>query len=127
MTEYNQKRREFRIHSSYAFLYRKLQGEKPDGSHKWHKTMTLNLSAGGAALFAEDEKLAPGDLLEFQLVIPGGPVFGIAEVVRILDSQGLSDAVGVSFVSMAPRDKDKIARVVLTDGLENRHGKHKKD
>lgn len=54
-------------------------------------------------------------------------MFGIAKVVRVLDSQEQSDAVGVSFVSVAPRDRDRIARIVLADGLERRHGKPKKN
>ncbi|HHT84524.1 MAG: PilZ domain-containing protein [Bacillota bacterium] len=126
MTEYKQKRHDFRSDSSYLFLFRKLGEGQATEAHEWHRSSTLNLSAGGAAIFAGNEKLAPGDFIEFQLVIPGGPVFGIAQVVRILDSGGPSDAVGISLVSVAPRDRDRIARIVLADGLENRHGKHKK-
>ncbi|MGI6620458.1 MAG: PilZ domain-containing protein [Bacillota bacterium] len=126
MTKYTQKRDDFRSDSSYLFFYRTLREGEPAGTSEWRKSATLNLSAGGAAIFVDHEKPAPGDLIEFQLVIPGGPVFGIAQVVRILESRGPSDAVGITFVSVAPGDKDKIAKTVLANGLESRHGKDKK-
>lgn len=127
MTEHVQKRRDFRSESSYGFLYRKLQDGEVIGDSDWQKTATINLSAGGAAIFVEGISLAPGDIIEFQLLIPGGPVFGIAEVVRHLETQDALCAVGVRFVSVAPGDRDKIAKIVLADGLENRHGTRKTD
>ncbi len=94
------------------------------GEHEWHKSATLNLSAGGAAISLAHRGLVPGELLEFELAIPDGPVFGIAQVLRLIDDQKEPQAA-LNFVSVASQDRDKIARAVLTDGLENCHGKNK--
>jgi len=127
--ESRQKRYDFRSDSNYALWYRKIRRVQAAKSDEWQRSVTLNLSAGGAAISVGHgkgyEKLTPGDLLEFELVMPGGPVFGIARVVRILDYRGSSNVAGISFVSVAPQDRDKIAKTVLNDGLENRHGKDK--
>lgn len=121
---FRQRRQDFRSESTYGFTFRKLEQTEPVDGPEWHKSMTLNLSAGGAAISPAHQKLSSGDLLEFELDIPYGPVFGIAQVVRLMDGEG-ECAVALNFVSIASSDKDKIARTVLTDGLENCYGKNK--
>lgn len=121
----NQKRHDYRIDSKFPFWHRKFHRASDTQSDKWQQSVTLNLSAGGAAITMGSEHLVPEDLLEFELIIPGGPVFGIAKVVRILDYESSPKAVGINFISVASKDRDKIARVVLSNGLERRHGKVK--
>lgn len=97
--------------------------EDPDKT-AWEVSSTIDLSAGGAAFYGgkEGRKVSPGDLLEFQLVIPGKPVFGIARVIRVRDTENESQpSLAVRFISIEPRDQDRIAKMVLSDGLGKRH------
>lgn len=124
--DFCQKRSDFRAEGNYPFWYRSIpRGKSENPENDWQHSSTLNLSAGGAAVSIDTQKLRPGDLMEFELVIPGGPVFGIAKVVRVLARGQHKTQVAVMFVSVAPKDKDRIAQVVLTDGLERRHEKVK--
>jgi len=116
-------RRDFRAETAYPFWFRKLEtndGPKGDAA-EWHRSYTLNLSAGGALVSSSNENLQQGDLIEFELVVPGGPVFGIAKVVRVVLDGQREEQYAFMFVSIAPRDKDRIAQVVLNDGLEKRY------
>lgn len=117
------KRRDFRAETAYPFWFRKLEEMKngTDRGGKWRHSYTLNLSAGGALIFTDDDGLKEEDLVEFELVVPGGPVFGIARVVRTILDERQQKQCGVMFVSIASRDKDRIAQVVLNDGLEKRY------
>ncbi len=121
----NQKRHDYRTEARFPFWYRKLRRPPETQGNEWQQSLTLNLSAGGAAITVAGERLVPEELLEFELIIPGGPVFGIAKVVRLLDHESSGDAVGINFVSVATEDRDKIAGIVLSNGLESRHGKIK--
>jgi c-di-GMP-binding flagellar brake protein YcgR len=57
-------------------------------------------------------------MLEVQIVIPPTPVFAIAKIVRIFQDDESTLCAGVMFVSVSPKDKDRIVRVVLNEGLE---------
>lgn len=116
-------RRDFRAETAYPFWFRKLEtndGPKGDAA-EWHRAYTLNLSAGGALVSSSSVDLHQGDLIEFELVVPGGPIFGIAKVVRVVSDGQRGERYAFMFVSIAPKDKDRIARVVLNDGLEKRY------
>ena len=124
--DFAQKRSYFRAAANYPFWYRKIpQGAAGHQEGDWQYSSTLNLSAGGAAVPVDFQGLKPGDLIEFELVIPGGPVFGIAEIVRVLTKGNGRAQAAVMFVSVATKDRDRIAQVVLTDGLERHHGEVK--
>ena len=90
------------------FGFRKLDIESAKSIESpWHHCYTLDLSAGGGALISTDlEDLAPGDHIEFELIIPGGPVFGIAKIVRTIEEER-ERQLGLMFVSMAAKDKDR--------------------
>ncbi len=125
-SDFTQKRFDFRIEANYPFWYRKItQGASEHQEGEWQHSSTLNLSAGGAAVPTDFQGLGPGDLIEFELVIPGGPVFGIAEILRILTQSNGKAQAALTFVSVATKDRDRIAQVVLTDGLERHHGEVK--
>jgi len=114
-------RNDFRAKTNYPFWFRKLDIESAKSIESpWHHCYTLDLSAGGALISTDLEDLAPGDHIEFELIIPGGPVFGIAKIVRTIEEER-ERQLGLMFVSMAAKDKDRIAQVVLSDGLEKRN------
>lgn len=121
MGEGSEKRNDFRASSQYPFWYRRC----PDGNEEeeWQRTVTRDLSAGGAAFWLGSAEIHEQDIVEFQLLIPPRPVFGIGEVVRVFEDTGNGKAAAVRFASLESRDKDRIARVVLSDGLEDAHGK----
>ncbi len=124
MSERTEKRNNFRSESNYVLYFRRICKNEKGKHSEWQRSTTLNISAGGAAIFTETE-VKLDEVLEFELLIPGGPIFGLAKVVRLLDSAGLSNAVGIKFISVASHDQDKIARAVLANGLEGRHGQNK--
>lgn len=118
-TKESQKRSDFRSLVSYPIWYRDLKETRPDG--EWARTSTRDLSGGGASFdLVDDRRLErrTGDVLEVQVILPPTPVFAIAKVVRVFEDDRGYLCAGVMFVSMAPRDKDRIVRIVLSEGLE---------
>ncbi|MGE5578679.1 MAG: PilZ domain-containing protein [Bacillota bacterium] len=118
-TRESQKRSDFRSGISYPIWYRDLRNSGPGG--EWARTSTKDLSGGGASFsLVDDRRLLrrTGDTLEVQVILPPTPVFAIAKIVRIFQDDDGSLCAGVMFVSVAPKDKDRIVRVVLNEGLE---------
>lgn len=114
-----QKRTDFRSGVSYPIWYRDLDESGHGG--EWARTTTRDLSGGGASFdLADDRRLTrkSGDMLEIQVILPPSPVFAIGRVVRVFQDERAHLCAGVMFVSIAPRDKDRIVRVVLNEGLE---------
>lgn len=128
-TERKEKRNDFRYPASYPFFWRIVSSEEEEQSSErsWERCMTRDLSAGGASFFIDDKgngratQIQPGGLIEFQLVIPRKPVFGIGEIVRVARDEASGEVVvGVKFSSIEPSDRDRIARIVLNEGLGSR-------
>lgn len=121
MTEQDkgQKRSDFRTGASYPIWYRDAQAGGDAG--EWARTVTRDLSGGGALFeLVDDGRLSrqAGDLLEIQVILPPVPVFAIGRIVRVLRDERGTLCAGVMFVSVAAKDKDRIVRVVLNEGLE---------
>ncbi len=118
-TSGSQKRSDFRSGISYPIWYRDLRDDGSEG--EWARTATKDLSGGGASFKLVDDQRPlrkTGDMLEVQIVIPPTPVFAIAKIVRIFQDDESTLCAGVMFVSVSPKDKDRIVRVVLNEGLE---------
>jgi len=115
-----QRRENYRSKASYPIWYRDLADGSEEG--EWIRTVSRDLSGGGAAFEMPDCPPAdrkPGDLLEIQLVVPPTPVFAIAEVVRIFEDNKGRLCAGVMFASINSRDRDRIVRAVLREGVKN--------
>lgn len=118
-TRESQKRSDFRSDSAYPIWYRDLRESRPEG--EWARTSTKDLSGGGASFgLVDDRRLERrvGDVLEVQVILPPTPVFAIAKIARVFMDEGGSLCAGVMFVSVASKDKDRIVRAVLSEGLE---------
>jgi c-di-GMP-binding flagellar brake protein YcgR len=112
-----ERRDDYRAIVNYPLWYRHVPKENRDDV-EWERTMTRDLSAGGAHIWGCLPSLSVGDLLEIQIIIPPRPVFTIAQVVRIMyDEDNRAESFGVAFLSIAQQDRDRIASVVLKDGL----------
>jgi c-di-GMP-binding flagellar brake protein YcgR len=120
-TDETQRRLDYRSSASYPLWYRDL-GKAEDGGD-WIRSVSRDLSGGGACFEMPDTPPVgrkPGDLLEVQVIVPPTPVFAIAEVVRTFqDDRGVWYA-GVMFASIDARDRDRIVRAVLREGVRNR-------
>lgn len=121
MTEQDkgQKRSDFRTGASYPVWYRDAQTGGNGGD--WARTSSRDLSGGGASFeLVDDARLSrqAGDLIEVQVILPPTPVFAIGKIVRVFRDDGGALCAGVMFASIAGRDKDRIVRVVLNEGLE---------
>ncbi|GEM_PF-1297235 len=118
-----QRRSDYRAEVSYPVWYRPLPAFS-DTKASWHTSTTQDLSAGGM-FFPVDAEVdlwsGESELLEIQLFLPTGPIFLLARPVRQVDTGNGNKAAAVQFVSLAPGDKEKIARVVLSGGLERSH------
>lgn len=115
----SQKRNDYRTDIAYPIWYRDLHGGQGDG--EWFRTSTKDLSGGGSSFELVDDKRLlrrTGDILEVQVILPPTPVFAIAKIVRLFQDDRSSLCAAVMFASVAPRDKDRIVRVVLSEGLE---------
>ncbi|MEX0974433.1 MAG: PilZ domain-containing protein [Bacillota bacterium] len=118
-TKEPQKRSDFRSGLSYPIWYRDLHEGGPGG--EWARTSTRDLSGGGSSFDLVDGgrlERRTGDMLEIQVILPPTPVFAIGRVVRVFQDERGCLWAGVMFVSIAPKDKDRIVRVVLNEGLE---------
>lgn len=117
-----ERRSDFRAPAVYPLWYRPVPLEGKN-ERDWIMTVTSNISGGGVC-FREGErqyvKVKPGDLLELRLSIPAGPVFCIAEAVRVFEDNG-DTMVAAKFISMEERDRDRIVRLALSEGLEREH------
>lgn len=113
-----QKRSDFRTNLSYPIWYRDAAASGRGAD--WARTLSLDLSGGGASIeLVDDRRLSrhSADLLELQVILPPIPVFAIGKIVRVfMDERGVLCA-GIMFVSIAPKDKDRIIRAVLNEGL----------
>ena len=114
-----QKRSDFRTALSYPIWYRDVRADKPGGD--WARTLTRDLSGGGASFELVDDRRVfrqTGDLLEVQAILPPVPVFAIGKIVRVFRDESGTLFAGVMFASVASKDRDRIVRVVLSEGLE---------
>lgn len=113
-----QKRSDYRTETSFPIWYREFSDSGV--SKEWVRAVTRDLSGGGASFDLPDVPPAvrkSGDLLEIQVVIPPSPVFAIGRVVRVFQDDRGFWCAGVMFASVDPRDKDRIIRTVLSEGL----------
>lgn len=120
MTE---KRVDFRAAARYPLWFRPVTEDIHEDAG-WHSALTRDLSGGGAAFHAPEAvltRLGPGNLLEVQLMIPGGPVFAIGRVARISREEGQESLLALEFVSLPAGDKDRIVGIVLSEGLGKCH------
>lgn len=118
-TKESQKRNDYRSDLTYPIWYRDLRDGGLDG--EWARTSTKDLSGGGASFeLVDDRRLErhTGDMLEVQVILPPTPVFAIAKIVRLFDDEKAGRCAAVMFASVAPKDKDRIVRVVLNERLE---------
>jgi c-di-GMP-binding flagellar brake protein YcgR len=104
---------------SYPIWYRDIREGGP--GRDWSRTSTRDLSGGGSSFdLVDDRRLErrAGDMLEVQVIIPPTPVFAIGKIVRVFSDEQGGLCAAVMFASIAPRDKDRIVRIVLNEGLE---------
>ncbi|QUL98611.1 MAG: PilZ domain-containing protein [Candidatus Fermentithermobacillus carboniphilus] len=123
---HEEKRNDFRAKASYPLWYRVLVSESGTWSplQDWERTSTIDISAGGAAFYSGSSTLGVGDLVEFQFVVPPRPVFGIGKIVRVVTGDdGKPVSAAMMFLSLEPRDRDRIAQIALHDGLERNDDK----
>lgn len=116
-----QKRNDFRTGATYPIWYRDAQTGAGGGTGEWERTTTKDLSGGGASFELVDDaalRRSVNDLLEVQVILPPAPVFAIGKIARVFRDERGTLCAGIMFVSIAGRDKDRIVRVVLTEGLE---------
>ncbi len=122
MTEHGkdpQKRSDFRNESIYPIWYRSACEDELE--KEFSRSSTKDLSGGGASFELVDPKRferRSGDMLEVQVILPPRPVFAIAKVMRIFQDGSGALCAAVMFASIEPRDKDRIVRVVLSEGLD---------
>lgn len=87
------------------------------------KEQTLNLSVGG--MFVESESnQAVGSLAQFEIRVEGEsqPIEGVGEVVwvrREVDGAGRPAGMGVRFLALEPRSRDKIETLLVQQDAQN--------
>jgi c-di-GMP-binding flagellar brake protein YcgR len=113
-----QKRSDYRTETSYPIWYRDFSDRGV--SSEWVRAVTRDLSGGGASFDLPDvppRERKSGDLLEIQVIVPPTPVFAIGRIVRVFQDERGYWCAGVMFASIEPRDKDRIVRAVLSEGV----------
>lgn len=114
----SQKRSDFRTEISYPIWYRDFA--EADESREWTRAVTRDLSGGGASFRLRrgiTERMEPDNLLEVQIIIPPTPIFAIGRIVRVFHDEKGRRCAGVMFASIDDRDKDRIVRAVLSEGV----------
>ncbi len=116
------RRRDFRVPTAYPVQWRRIdEGDEAP----WERSVTKDLSGGGAAISVSPqvcEGCSVGDILEMQIMLPGGPVLCIGRVLRkFREEESKKSFLATEFVSLTAGDKDRIVRIVLSEGLGKYH------
>ena len=111
-----QRRAWVRVPAVLNFLYAAVDAANPDQELEFQRAQTLDISGGGL-LFATDRSFLPDDRLKIILELPPDQkielVGRVARIVNNPSGAWRRFSVGVEFIQIGERDRDRIIRWVF--------------